>query len=344
MTSPHHCITLLTERDLLLAGADDADFYLSAVRDVFREHFSGRVIQPNKLYLRWGEENRMNIMPALLLSEESTLSVKVVTSLPSNPSTRGIPRGNTMLMLLSPEDGMPRALLAGSKISAMRTAAVTAVAAQFLAVPNASQLGILGAGPIAACHVRFLTRLFSGINTIRVFDVNTVRSDRFCRSVPVADGVRLVATESIEATVMPSDIVVTATNSRASILYPELLQRGTFWSNVGVTEVDADALAAADRVVVDDLQQCLKPHCPVTKALETNAIEQSQITELAEIVAGKCPGRSSPDETIVFTPIGLGMIDALCADRLLRQSLSLGIGAKFFLEREIYDEFGVNHE
>lgn len=336
-------INLLTERDLLLAGADDVDFYMSAVRDAFFEHHSGHVIQPNKLYLRWNEENRMNLMPALHLSEQPILSVKLVTSIPSNPSSRGIPRGNTMLMLLSPEDGRPRALLAGSKISAMRTAAVTALAAQYFALPNANQLGILGAGPIAASHVQFLTRLFPSIETVKVFDVNIGRATRFCRSVSRSYGVNVVAAEDVVATVESSDIVVTATNSRASLLHGDMLRAGTFWSNVGVTEVDADAIAATDCVVVDDLQQCLKPHCPVTKALEMNALERSEIIELPTIVAGQRPGRTSPSQTVVLTPIGLGMVDAMCADRLLGRAQTMGLGKRFCLENEVYDEFGARH-
>ena len=341
MNSPDDGIQFLSERDLLLAGADDVDFYMSVARDAFIAHYSGHVVQPNKLYLRWQEENRMNIMPALVLSEERALGVKLVTSIPSNPSSRGIPRGNTMVMLLSPENGRPRALLAGSKISAMRTAAVTALAAQFLAIPNACRLGILGAGPIAACHVQFLTRLFPSIETVCVFDVDSGRAARFCRSMSVAHNVRVFAADSVEATVVPSDIVVTATSSRTALLHSDILRPGTFWSNVGVTEVGEDVIATADRVVVDDLQQCLKPHCPVAKALEAKTIVQRDIVELAAIVAGESPGRRSPSETVVLTPIGLGMFDVLCAERLFHRAQALGLGDRFYVEQQAYDEFGV---
>lgn len=335
-------ILLLDETALLEAGANNPKDYIEVITKVFKVHGEGNYTQPLKTYVYWNEaQNRLNVMPAYVGGEFNILGIKTVTSVPDNPISRGLPRGHSILILYSPDNGRPLAILAGTKISAMRTAGVTAVAAKYLAKPDSSSLGLIGAGPIAAAHIYLLREIFLGLNRVHIFDTNSSRAERLSRYAQEQWNIEAIPVSSAKEAVTNLDIVVPATSATHSFIEGEWISSGTFFSNIGVVEPKTNVISKAHRVVVDDLEQCTQKKRPLTDAINSHLIDRENITELGEILIGKKLGRVKPDEIVFFNPIGMGMIDAACGIHFYQIAITKNLGKSIDLDCENYNEFGM---
>lgn len=339
-------LLFLDERDLFQMGAHNPEDYLSVVEDTFKLHAQGSYIQPLKLYLRWDDnKNRLNMMPSALLSKDQPIiGVKIVTSVPSNPLCRHLPRGQSLLLLYALDTGLPKAMLAGTKISAMRTAAISAVAAKHLANPNSTRVGLIGAGPISANHVLCLQSLFPKLNEVSVFDTNAKRALLFQKQVGNALDIEIHVTDRYETAMADHDMVIVATNTNESFIEGHHLTKGTFFSNVGIMEAHSSVIKHATHVVVDDVQQCTQKDCALTRALKENLIVRDMIHELGAVIDGRVTLKRHPEDIVFFNAIGMGMIDTACGLHFLEKAERLNLGQMLTLDEGCYDEFGLPNQ
>src|SRR5919202_1085329 len=142
-TDPPACssILYLSKSDILRLDGDSSCLYVDAVRHALTLHARGEIVQPLKPYLRWGGEgahiaDRIIAMPAYLGGETPVAGLKWIGSKHDNPSRRNLPRASALTLLNDAETHYPLAIMEGSLMSGMRTAAVTAVAAAYLARPD----------------------------------------------------------------------------------------------------------------------------------------------------------------------------------------------------------------
>src|SRR5207248_8702096 len=166
------------------------------------------------------------------------LGVKIVTFYPSNVE-RGIPTHMATIFLVDPETGTPLAVMDGRLITEMRTAAVSAAATKLLAAPDAKILAVLGSGVQARSHVEAL-RLVRQFEEVCVWSPTHEHAERFAKKVGAT-------AMSAEEAVRGADVIVTATNSKMSILRGAWLKRGCHVNAIGACrpdwrELDDDAM------------------------------------------------------------------------------------------------------
>jgi thiomorpholine-carboxylate dehydrogenase len=227
------------------------------------------------------------------------LGIKLVTFYPKN-AERGIPTHMATIFLADPETGAPLAVMDGRLITEMRTAAVSAAATKLLAPPHAKILAILGSGVQAHSHVEAL-RLVRRFEEIRVWSPTKAHAERFANEI----GAKAMPAEEA---VRDADVVVTATNSKMSILRGAWLKPGCHINAVGACRPDwreLDDKAMSNVVFVDSREAAMKESGDVI-------LSGAKIyAELGEAFAGKVPPRAN--ETTIFKSLGIAVEDIAAA-------------------------------
>jgi len=246
------------------------------------------------------------MMPALT---PEGLGIKIVTFYATN-TERGLPTHMATIFLVDPETGAPLAVMDGRLITEMRTAAVSAAATKLLASPNAKILTILGSGVQARSHVEAL-RFVRSFEEIRVWSPTKAHAARFAKEI----GARAM---SAEAAVRGADVVVTATNSKTSVLEGSWLNPGCHVNAVGACRPDwreLDDEAMTNVVFVDSREAAMKESGDVI-------LSGAKIyAELGEALAGKVPPRAN--ETTIFKSLGMAVED-ISAALLVYRSANAG--------------------
>jgi ornithine cyclodeaminase/alanine dehydrogenase-like protein (mu-crystallin family) len=267
---------------------------------------SGEVIQPVRTMLTIEEAQRfLAVMPAVM---QDAMGAKLVCFYPKNAAA-GLPTHTASIALFDPETGRPLAFLDGRLITEMRTAAVSAVASQLLARPEASVLGILGSGVQARSHLEAL-RLVRAFRDIRVW------SPRNARAFAKQFGIR--AAPSAEEAVRGADVVVVATTSQTPVLSGAWLSPGTHINAVGAPrptwrELDDDVLRKA-RIYVESREAATRESGDVIAAGQV-------VAEIGEVVTGAKRGRESADEITLFKSVGVAIEDVASADLVYRKAV-----------------------
>jgi ornithine cyclodeaminase/alanine dehydrogenase-like protein (mu-crystallin family) len=213
-------------------------------------------------------------------------------------------------MLFKPETGEPLAMMDGTLITEVRTAAVSAVATKLLAREDAAVLAILGSGVQARSHLEALS-------LVRPFSEVRVWSPRHAASFARDHGVR--ATASAEEAVRGADVVVTVTAATSPVLMGEWLSPGTHINAVGACrpdwrELDDDTLQRS-RVYVDSRDAARQESGDIIAAGRIDA-------ELGEVVLGTASGRTDPGEITLFKSLGMAVEDVVTANLVYRKALS----------------------
>ena len=276
-----------------------------------------------------GAEGHFNVLRGYIGGEIGLAGVKVVGDFVGN-YTIGLPSELGLLCLFDPNTGAPAAVIDASGITDMRTGAVTAIGAKYLAPARPKTLGHIGARGTAYWNVRLLDHLF-GFDTIRVHSRRPASREEFARRLTRDLGKPVLATADWRSCVEGADIVVEASRLSA----PEPLLR-TEWIKPGALVVPYGTMSAVElsltdimaKIVVDDWGQCATGKFGALRAhVETGRLSaQTLHAELGQIVAGLRPGRQSEAETILLWHRGLSLSDIALGHALLAKAASIGAG------------------
>src|ERR1700754_564740 len=284
----------------------------------------GEVYQPLRTIVRPPDaRGLLGLMPAYRHGEQGAFGMKAICVFPGNPSL-GKDAHQGLVMLFSQETGEPLALMNASQITAIRTAAVSAVATRLLARPDASELGIIGAGVQARTHLVALASVRS-IERARVACRNPEHAARLVREMQDKVPFPIEAVGSNEAAVRDADIVVTATSAHEPVLKRTWLADGAHINAIGThspqsREIDTDTMAAA-RIFVDRRESALNEAGDYLLAAQEGAVTpDSIVAEIGDLVIGRKQGRTSPAEITLFKSLGLAIEDVVCADYLFRKA------------------------
>jgi N-[(2S)-2-amino-2-carboxyethyl]-L-glutamate dehydrogenase len=220
------------------------------------------------------------------------------------------------------------AVMEGALISAARTAAVTAVAARHLAPSGFKSLTCVGCGPIGSQQVLTLVEQFPSVGAVWLYDVNESAAVALTRTVaarhPKLD-VRIAA--DAESAVRAGEVIVTATIADQPWLPAAWLRPGSLLCNVSIMDAGRDVFLSADKVVVDDWEQCNREGKVIHQLTTEGSFSRERLhAELGEIVIGHRPGRESDDEVILLNPMGMAVIDVACAKAIYDRALQAKIG------------------
>ncbi len=255
--------------------------------------------------------------------------VKVVGDYVDNYQ-HGLPSEMALLNLFDPRTGMPVALLDATAITEMRTGAITALGAKYLAPRDAKVLGHIGARGSSYWNVRLIARLFD-LEEVRVHSRRPESREPFAAHLKDELGVSVRAVNSWEAALAGADILVEASRLPA----PEPLFK-TDWVAPGnlvipygtMSAVELSLTDVMDKVVVDDRGQMRAGKLGALRAhVDGGKISEETVhAELCEIVAGDRPGRESDRETILFWHRGLSLSDIALGAAMLHKAEALGLG------------------
>ncbi|HEX6138591.1 MAG TPA: ornithine cyclodeaminase family protein [Casimicrobiaceae bacterium] len=255
--------------------------------------------------------------------------VKVVGDYVDN-YTLGLPSEMGLLTLLDPQTGRPLAVIDAAGLTDMRTGAVTAIGAKYLARPDSRVLAHVGARGTAYWNVRLLARLFH-FDEIRVHSRRPESREAFAARLAQDLGKPVIATPDWESCVRGADIVVEASRlaQPAPLLKTSWIKPSAFVVPYGtMSAVELTLTDIMQKLVVDDWGQCRSGRFGALRAhVDAGRLtEHTLYAELGEIVAGRKRGREHADETILLWHRGLSLSDIALGAAMLAKAARAGVG------------------
>jgi ornithine cyclodeaminase len=312
-----------------------------AMRDALAARARGEVYQPLRMVIRPdGAAGLMALMPCYLPGpvtaprapggpDAGGYGLKAICIVPGNPA-RGLDAHQGVVLLSSPQTGEPLAIVNASAVTAIRTAAVSAVATALLARADATELAIIGTGVQARSHLLAISAA-RPLTRIRVAGRDEARSRRFADQMRGHTAVPVAACRSAAEAVDGAGIVVTATSSAEPVLRREWLAPGAHVNAVGACvpqarELDTATMAAA-ALFADSRESVLAESGDFRLAAAEGAIGPEHIrAEIGEVLTGGARGRAGDDEVTVFESLGLAVEDLAAAALAYRKAGELGAG------------------
>jgi ornithine cyclodeaminase/alanine dehydrogenase-like protein (mu-crystallin family) len=316
------------------------DECIDLMAEVLADLARGRVWQPLRFVVRPPEEaSLMGLMPVHRSAPGPAYGLKAVCIFPTNPG-RGLDMHQGGVLLFDGETGELSALVDASAITAIRTAAVSAVATRALARPDARELAVLGSGVQARAHLEALTKV-RPFERARVWSRTPEHARAFADEAvaPSKDAwgdrpetpLVVEAVPTAEAAVRGADVVVTATSAREPIVEREWLRPGAHVNAVGSSvptarELDAATVSAA-ALFADSRDSLLKEAGDYLYAVEEEGIGPGHVrAELGEVLTGSHEGRRSVEELTVFESLGLAAEDLAAAEFVYSRARAAGVG------------------
>jgi ornithine cyclodeaminase/alanine dehydrogenase-like protein (mu-crystallin family) len=305
----------------------DMEGCIEAMSEALASLARGEVHVPLRFVVKpEGEPSLIGLMPAHRAGVSPLYSLKTVCVFPDNPM-RGLDAHQGTVTLFDGKTGEVRALMNASAITAIRTAAVSAVATRLLAREDAKELGILGAGVQARSHLEALRLVRDFDDRVRIYSPTAEHAE----SLAAETGAEAVG--SAEEAVRDADVVVTATSSTDPVLRRDWLKQGAHVNVVGgrppqMRELDV-ATVADSSFYVDRRESAENEAFDYRDALDAGAIGPNHIKgEIGEVLIGKAPGRTAPDELTVFRSLGLAVEDLAAAEYVVRKARENGAGTE----------------
>ncbi|MEE3853341.1 ornithine cyclodeaminase family protein [Gordonia sp. LSe1-13] len=256
-------------------------------------------------------------------------AVKMLSDMPFNRDA-GHPAQRSTILLMSADTGECEAVIDGRLITAIRTAAASAVATAHLSRTSSTSLGLIGAGTLAVEHTRAIARI-RPIDKVFVWSRSTATVDRFRSAVADLD-IEVESADSPRQVVSAADVVCTLTPSREPIVQGGWFRAGLHINVVGAPpradhrEVDGAAMAAA-RVVVDSRSTALAKSGDVVLAIEEGHLTADDVAiELGDVIVEPERGRAQDDEITLFNSVGIGLQDLVTARLLVDAATERGVG------------------
>jgi alanine dehydrogenase len=318
---------------LLLTRSDVADLLpmdacIEAVEHAFKLHGEGRADPPGILSIH-GRDGSFHIKAGILDLGRPYFAAKTNANFPGNPEGFGLPTIQGVLLLAEAERGTPLALMDSAEITALRTAAATAVAARHLARPRAAVVTVCGCGRQGRLQLCALATVLP-ITRAYAVDRDSARAAGFAKEMSQTLGFAVVAADDLDAAVRASDVCVTCTPSRTPILGRAPVAAGTFIAAIGADSENKQeiepALMASCAIVVDLLEQAATIG-DLHHAIRAGAMTPGDVrAELGQVVAGLRPGRCSDDEIVIFDSTGMALEDAAAAAAVYERAVRAGRG------------------
>ncbi len=329
----HHIyIDFLNGPDIAALKLTDTEI-LGAIESSLAAQGRGQAVIEPRMHLKPNPDvhGHFNVLRGAIGADVQQAGVKVVSDFVFNYE-KGLPSEMAVLTLFDPATGVPQAIIEAGGITDMRTGAVTAVGAKYLARKGSKILGHIGARGTAYWNVRLLDGLFD-FDEIRVHSRRPESQRAFAEKLEQDLGKKIRECSNWQDTVAGADIVVEASR----LLAPEPLLR-TEWIKPGALVMPYGTMSAVElsltdimsKLVVDDWGQVgAGPYGALRQHVNTGKLTRETLyAEMGEIVAGLKPGREREEETILFWHRGLSLSDIALGHAMLTKGRRLGIGQR----------------
>ncbi len=320
---------------LLLSRGDlerllDVEQVVEAVQAAFAAYSGGQTQTPLRVAVEPpGVDGVLLAMPCAVASPPA-LGTKVVSVFRGNPQ-RGLPTVTSTYLYSDYQTGAPLAVMDGTYLTAIRTAAGSAVATRVLAREDARSLGVFGTGVQARFHVETIRRV-RPIERVLVAGTSLDKAQRFAEWVRETTGLRAEAADA--ASVSAADVLAVGTTSATPVVVGERVAQGAHVNAVGAftpatRELPTDLVRRA-RSYVDTRAGALSEAGDFLIPAGEGAFSLDAIVgEVGDVVLGRVPGRGSPAEVTVYKSVGAAFLDAATARLAYDRARAEGIGQEF---------------
>jgi len=324
---------------LILSRSDVLDLLslpecIEAVERAFRLHAEGRTLGPGVLSVA-AAGGGFHIKAAGLVGEHNYFAAKTNANFSENPRRWGLPTIQGMIVLADAAKGTPLAVIESGSVTALRTGAATAVAAKYLARPGARTATIVGCGVQGEIQLAAITSVLP-LQRVMLLDTDHARAEGLAARAAGKGGVRVEAAKDLEAALRESDVCVTCTTSHRAFIRKDAVVPGTFIAAIGADNPEKQelepALLASATLVVDVLHQCAEIG-ELHHALAAGLLTPDRVhAELADVVAGRRPGRTREDEITIFDSSGTALQDVAAAVAVYEKASTVGRGTAVKLD------------
>ncbi|HXJ54873.1 MAG TPA: ornithine cyclodeaminase family protein [Burkholderiales bacterium] len=305
---------------------------IAAVEDAFRRLAEGKVPSPGILGMHAGDGS-FHVKASFLTLDRPYFAAKLNANFPQNGKRHGLPTIQGVVILCDAANGAPLAVMDSMAITALRTAAATAVAAMHLAPEHCDAALICGCGGQAATQLRALLRVRRPAR-VYAYDQDLEKARQFATSQEAELAIEVSAVPDLGEAVAASRIIVTCTTAQRYFITRDMVKPGTFVAAVGADsekkqEIEPALMASA--TVVTDLTDQACAIGDLHHAIAAGAMSREQVhAELGEVVAGKRRGRMNATEIVVFDSTGTGLQDVAAAIAAYRKAVDTQVGGFVF--------------
>jgi len=322
---------------------------MELVETIYRLHGDGDSVNPPSYFLRFPDRpaSRIIALPASIGGQVRVDGVKWISSFPGNVAA-GVPRASAVLILNDHDTGYPFACLESSIVSATRTAASAALAADRLSRgrPRPRRVGFLGVGLIARYIHTFLNGTGWSFDEIGVHDLSTDSAAGFRGYLEQSGGGdHITVHDTAEELIRSSDLVVIATvAAEPHVTDPSWFDHHPVVLHVSLRDLAPEILLTATNIV-DDVEHCQKANTSTHLAEQNTGSRDFLDGTLNDVIAGRVTVPA--DRTVVFSPFGLGVLDLAVGkfvyDEIVRSG-ELKVIDDFFHERHRYRPAASSHD
>ena len=212
----------------------------------------------------------------------------------------------------------------------MRTGAATGVATQYMARPDATEVGLFGSGKQARTQIQAVCKV-RRVRQVHVYSPNEERRRLFAREMSEVCQTEVVPVSHPEMAAEKKDIVITATTSREPVLSGNWLAEGAHVNAIGSNflgkaEVDVVTIRRCSTVVVDSKDQARMEAGDFQQALEDGSLHWSNVRELGQVIIGRYAVRKHPQDITLFKSLGIAIEDVALAGRVYAKARAEGVG------------------
>ena len=306
------------------------DECIEAMRAVMKAVSAGRTHLPIRQFMPVsGADGKLAIMPGVI-DDPWCFGIKLVCKYQRAPDS---PLGSHvgMVLLFDAGEGVPLAMIEGSALTGIRTAAASALATDLLARADASRLLILGCGEQARRHITAL-RCVRDIQSVTVWGRDVQRAREFAADAEAREGIPVRVTEDVAASLPEADLVCTVTASPNPILSGDDVAPGTHVNLVGAAvptsrEVDSRCVERS-RFYIDYRPAALAAAGELLTAIEEGVVGEDHIVaEIGDVAAGNAAGRGGAGEITVYKSLGVAAQDLAAAHLLYTRAIERGFGS-----------------
>lgn len=282
------------------------DICIPLVRDAMIAFSTGETRQLLRSIIPLAQGHLFGIMPGAL-GADKVFGAKLISIFPEN-AAQGRQSHQGLIVLFEPQAGTPVCIVHAGEVTAIRTAAASAVATNALALSDAKHLAILGTGEQAVTHARAISKV-RALESITVWGRSQDRAQAIATKLHDELNIPITTAPTAQQAVAKADIICTVTAASEPILQSAWVQPGTHInvvgsSHAGPAEVD-NALVARSRFFVDSREGVLKQGAEFLRAKQAGLIDDTHIqAEIGEVLAGTAKGRRSSDEITIYKSLG----------------------------------------
>ncbi len=304
---------------------------VEALEPAMRAVSEGGAILPLRQYLNVpNTQGKFTLMPGYV-DNPSTFGVKIVSKFPRDADS---PYGSHVgaVMVFDTEMGIPLALLDGSELTAIRTAAASALATRVLARQDASVVAILGAGTEALHHIKAMGAV-RNITEFRIWNRSAARADKLIQQLSLPPNVAVKVAPTVKDAVAGADIVCTTTSATTPILEGRWLADGTHVNLVGAAIIDAAEadvdVVARSRFFIDYRESALAQAGELAAALAAGIVTEAHIVgEIGDVLAGRADGRLTDTDITTYKSLGVAAQDLAAGIAAFNNAKQRGIGVE----------------